>query len=384
MFENITDISALKKFACPKVASKSEWWNDCVSCKGKCAAGYRAVVLLDQATSPDIPKKRYDPSKNPKVVAVNEARTEAAKQKFRRAFAISGDPVNNQMEQEGCSLERALANIRHWINFYPDLAEELHAVERMKSDHKRGRVNKVDQDNRIREALKTVDPIGYLVSNYHVTKYNAARAIDRWKETHPEIQNPKSEADISEEVTIDDFLKENPVLKVETVEETDDGVKAAAAPAETLEELEKKVAEQLTAQKPLMLHDVYDQLGIPIPFDPEKDGWINPETDIPPALRTTTDGTNLAEKFAQNEVLASDEQKELLGYFDNVNRPSHYTFGAIEVIDYIRDKMSPEMFQGFCMGNVLKYVSRHKHKNGVEDLKKAGVYLNWLIESEGE
>lgn len=67
---------------------------------------------------------------------------------------------------------------------------------------------------------------------------------------------------------------------------------------------------------------------------------------------------------------------------DNVNRPSHYTFGKIECIDYIRDKMAPEEFQGFCMGNVLKYVSRHKHKNGVEDLKKAEVYLKWLIESE--
>ena len=69
---------------------------------------------------------------------------------------------------------------------------------------------------------------------------------------------------------------------------------------------------------------------------------------------------------------------------DKVNHPSHYTFGEIEVIDYIRDKMTPDEFQGYCMGNILKYVSRHKHKNGVEDLKKAQVYLGWLIESEEE
>ena len=67
---------------------------------------------------------------------------------------------------------------------------------------------------------------------------------------------------------------------------------------------------------------------------------------------------------------------------DKVNSPRHYTFGKIECIDYIRDKMTPDAFQGFCMGNVLKYISRHKHKNGVEDLKKAQVYLKWLIESE--
>lgn len=67
---------------------------------------------------------------------------------------------------------------------------------------------------------------------------------------------------------------------------------------------------------------------------------------------------------------------------DKVNHPSHYTFGAIEVIDYIRDKMTPDEFQGYCMGNILKYISRHKHKAGIEDLKKAQVYLGWLIESE--
>ena len=67
---------------------------------------------------------------------------------------------------------------------------------------------------------------------------------------------------------------------------------------------------------------------------------------------------------------------------DKVNHPNHYTFGSIEVIDYIRDKMTPDEFQGYCIGNILKYISRHKHKNGVEDLKKAQVYLGWLIESE--
>ncbi len=70
---------------------------------------------------------------------------------------------------------------------------------------------------------------------------------------------------------------------------------------------------------------------------------------------------------------------------DNVSHPSHYTFGDIEVIDYIRDKLTPTEFQGYCEGNVLKYVSRWRHKGGVEDLKKAQMYLGWMIESaEGE
>lgn len=65
---------------------------------------------------------------------------------------------------------------------------------------------------------------------------------------------------------------------------------------------------------------------------------------------------------------------------DNVLHPSHYTFGKIETIDYIKDKLTPEQFEGYCMGNVIKYVSRYRHKNKIEDLKKARVYLNWAIE----
>ena len=67
---------------------------------------------------------------------------------------------------------------------------------------------------------------------------------------------------------------------------------------------------------------------------------------------------------------------------DNVNHPSHYTIGRIEVIDYIKDKLTPDAFVGYCMGNVLKYCSRWEHKGGLEDLKKAQVYLNWAIESK--
>jgi hypothetical protein len=65
---------------------------------------------------------------------------------------------------------------------------------------------------------------------------------------------------------------------------------------------------------------------------------------------------------------------------DNVNQPSHYV-GQIETIDYLKDKLTQEQFEGFCVGNVLKYVSRYKKKNGIEDLKKAKWYLTKIIET---
>lgn len=63
---------------------------------------------------------------------------------------------------------------------------------------------------------------------------------------------------------------------------------------------------------------------------------------------------------------------------DIVNHPSHYTYGkGLEVIDVI------DAFEcGFEQGNIIKYVLRYKHKNGIEDLEKAKWYLNHLIEKE--
>lgn len=68
--------------------------------------------------------------------------------------------------------------------------------------------------------------------------------------------------------------------------------------------------------------------------------------------------------------------KELI---DNVNHPNHYTQGKYEVIDIIED-ITKDGFEGYLVGNILKYISRYKYKNGLEDLKKSRFYLNKLIE----
>jgi hypothetical protein len=67
---------------------------------------------------------------------------------------------------------------------------------------------------------------------------------------------------------------------------------------------------------------------------------------------------------------------------DSVNKPQHYTQGGIECIEAIRASLSPSAFQGYCKGNVMKYLWRYEHKGKpAEDLKKAQVYMNWMIES---
>ncbi|OPW98350.1 DUF3310 domain-containing protein [Geobacillus sp. LEMMY01] len=65
-------------------------------------------------------------------------------------------------------------------------------------------------------------------------------------------------------------------------------------------------------------------------------------------------------------------------------RPDYYKVGGIEPIDYMKAKMTPEQFEGFCLGNVYKYTGRYLYKGGLTDLKKARYYLELLIEVKGE
>ena len=64
---------------------------------------------------------------------------------------------------------------------------------------------------------------------------------------------------------------------------------------------------------------------------------------------------------------------------DAVQHPSHYTHGGIECIEAIRASMTADGFCDYCKGNIIKYIWRWRDKGGVEDLRKASVYLGWLI-----
>jgi len=63
---------------------------------------------------------------------------------------------------------------------------------------------------------------------------------------------------------------------------------------------------------------------------------------------------------------------------DPVNHPDHYTSGNIECLDAIKSALG-ENYQFYVQGNLIKYIWRFNHKNGVEDLKKAQFYLDDLI-----
>ena len=84
-----------------------------------------------------------------------------------------------------------------------------------------------------------------------------------------------------------------------------------------------------------------------------------------------------AEEQLANVTKKIEEQKK-----DMINHPPHYTQGeieCIEVIKYINDKLHTEGYEGYCLGNFIKYIWRCNFKNGWEDIDKAIFYLNELL-----
>ena len=70
------------------------------------------------------------------------------------------------------------------------------------------------------------------------------------------------------------------------------------------------------------------------------------------------------------EAYIMEQQRKQIG-------GSHYNTKAIQPIDYILENNL-----GYCEGNVIKYVTRHKDKNGAEDIKKAIHYLQFILASD--
>lgn len=58
----------------------------------------------------------------------------------------------------------------------------------------------------------------------------------------------------------------------------------------------------------------------------------------------------------------------------------HYLKLSIQPWDAMQAWLTPEAFEGFLVGNAIKYLARYKSKGGLVDLRKAGQYLDRVIE----
>lgn len=65
---------------------------------------------------------------------------------------------------------------------------------------------------------------------------------------------------------------------------------------------------------------------------------------------------------------------------DMVNHPSHYETGNIQCFDVILETQGRQAAMDFCICNAMKYIYRHRNKNGREDIEKAVWYLDRYLE----
>ena len=60
----------------------------------------------------------------------------------------------------------------------------------------------------------------------------------------------------------------------------------------------------------------------------------------------------------------------------------HYDAGGIPVIDVLRAKLTQEQYEGYLLGNIIKYSLRLNFKDSKEqDAAKLAEYARWLDES---
>lgn len=65
-------------------------------------------------------------------------------------------------------------------------------------------------------------------------------------------------------------------------------------------------------------------------------------------------------------------------------KSNYYDAGGIETLDVIKAKLTPEQYQGYLLGNAIKYQLRMMHKtpdSPARDAEKAANYSKWLSDS---
>ena len=61
----------------------------------------------------------------------------------------------------------------------------------------------------------------------------------------------------------------------------------------------------------------------------------------------------------------------------------YYDVGGIKTIDVIQAKLTPEQFEGWLLGNILKYAARANHKGAKQsDFEKLAYYSQQLKENK--
>lgn len=109
-------------------------------------------------------------------------------------------------------------------------------------------------------------------------------------------------------------------------------------------------------------------------------GKITTVTNKRTAIMNKKNWDNMVQSYIDTEqilrpVEQTSEKKETA--LDTQVGGSHYKNWKIQPIEFLQTNKVPP-----CEANVIKYICRHREKNGLEDLKKAKHYIDLLISLE--
>ena len=105
-----------------------------------------------------------------------------------------------------------------------------------------------------------------------------------------------------------------------------------------------------------------------------EESWINPEEDR--GWSRESHEQYMARRSAEEDLI-NKERFSKTKATDNQVGGSHYKDCKIMPIEYIyKNKLD------FLEGNVVKYITRHKLKGGVEDIKKVIHYAELILEKK--
>ena len=118
--------------------------------------------------------------------------------------------------------------------------------------------------------------------------------------------------------------------------------------------------------------DLRDEEGVAVEFDgsneyfhdcdgccKDKHGYWLPASDL--------------ELVAHEEDVAKNDERD-----GTSDRQNHYKNAARQPIEFMQELMTPEAFDGFLLGNILKYRLRAGFKDDAnKDIEKAAQYAYW-------
>lgn len=94
--------------------------------------------------------------------------------------------------------------------------------------------------------------------------------------------------------------------------------------------------------------------------------------------------SNTLDRLPPYSLETKESQKEPTAAIipDMVNHPSHYALDKYECKEVLKEVLKDlDGYEGFCIGNVIKYCWRLKRKGKpIEDAKKAKFYISDCIE----